>query len=403
MSKNENGQSRIFYKILQILMKIPVLQNIRMMFFFYDSVVAKFIKKPEKDSSKKRVLVVFPFALGDCILFLGAIENMQKIYPSGEYIRTIACQKGYEELFTQYFDKVIPVEYTKASVNPLGRIRMIKKIRSMYFDIILDPIGCEECSPNVFSTYAACGDMKIGVLENSDKKVQCPKWMRKKIYDQVLEIPDKNLHKIKFYARVWEMLGVEKPVAHPAVLNRIEIKQQLPEKYFVVFPSASLPVKQWPIGRFAEITRRIYKKTGWMLVVCGTKRDAETIEGFLREIPEIPVCNMVQKTNVPEFIEVIGRAAFVLTNDTSAYHIAVAQKRKVCVVTGRYVYNTFIDYGEMNENYQRPIIACRKGKCCNCNNRCIFKVTDIYPCVLENTVEDVWRAVEKGLIEKEVG
>ena len=80
MSKNENGQSRIFYKILQILMKIPVLQNIRMLFFFYDSVVAKFIKKPEKDSSKKRVLVVFPFALGDCILFLGAIENMQKIY-----------------------------------------------------------------------------------------------------------------------------------------------------------------------------------------------------------------------------------------------------------------------------------------------------------------------------------
>lgn len=71
--------------------------------------------------------MVFPFALGDCILFLGAIENMQKIYPADEYIRTIACQKGYEDLFKQYFDQVIPVEYTKASVNPIGRIRMIKK------------------------------------------------------------------------------------------------------------------------------------------------------------------------------------------------------------------------------------------------------------------------------------
>lgn len=37
------------------------------------------------------------------------------------------------------------------------------------------------------------------------------------------------------------------------------------------------------------------------------------------------------KTNVPEFIEVIGRAEFVLTNDTSAYHIGVAQKN-VCVL-----------------------------------------------------------------------
>lgn len=42
--------------------------------------------------------------------------------------------------------------------------------------------------------------------------------------------------------------------------EKIEIQQQLPEKYFIVFPSASLPVKQWPIERFAEITRRIYKK-----------------------------------------------------------------------------------------------------------------------------------------------
>lgn len=53
-------------------------------------------------------------------------------------------------------------------------------MRSTYFDIILDPIGCEECSPNVFSTYAACGNMKIGVLEKSDKKAQCPEWMRKR-------------------------------------------------------------------------------------------------------------------------------------------------------------------------------------------------------------------------------
>lgn len=398
MKKNENGQSMIFYKILQLLMKIPVLQNIRILFFFYDNIVSRFVKKPGKDSSKKRVLVVFPFALGDCILFLGAIENMQKIYPADEYIRTIACQKGYEDLFKQYFDQVIPVEYTKASVNPIGRIRMIKKMRSTYFDIILDPIGCEECSPNVFSTYAACGDMKIGVLEKSDKKAQCPEWMRKKVYDRILEIPDKNIHKIKFYARVWEMLGAEKTVAHPAVLKKIEIQQQLPEKYFIVFPSASLPVKQWPIERFAEITRRIYKKTGWTLVVCGTKRDAGTIDTFLNEIPEIPVCNMVQKTNVPEFIEVIGRAEFVLTNDTSAYHIGVAKKKRVCVVTGRYVYDTFINYKYQENEGIPPIIVCHKGICYNCNNMCKFKIKQIYPCVDENTVEDVWNAIEPFLV-----
>lgn len=51
--KNENGQSMIFYKILQLLMKIPVLQNIRILFFFYDNIVSRFVKNRGKTVRKK--------------------------------------------------------------------------------------------------------------------------------------------------------------------------------------------------------------------------------------------------------------------------------------------------------------------------------------------------------------
>ena len=34
-------------------------------------------------------MIVFPFALGDCILFLGAIDGLRKVYPKDRYSDTI--------------------------------------------------------------------------------------------------------------------------------------------------------------------------------------------------------------------------------------------------------------------------------------------------------------------------
>lgn len=402
MNKRKKGQGTMFYRILQLLMRIPVLQNIRILFYFYDKFVLCFLPKSVKaGEERKRVLVVFPFALGDCVLFLGAIQNMRKIYPADAYHVSIACQRGYEGLFTEYFNDVLSFEYTKASVNPVYRIKMWKQLRQTYYDIVIDPIGCEECSPNVFTVNAVCADEKIGVLPASDKKVQCPKWMRQKIYSRIFSVDEKNIHRIRYYALVWGLIGKTEGTACLAKLPGAKLDYELPDKYFVVFPSASLPVKQWPVERFAEVTRRIYQKTGLKLVVCGTGHDAAVIGDFLTLIPDVPVYNLLNKTNVNEFIEIIGRAELLLTNDTSAYHIGVAQKIKVCIVTGRYVYSAFIHYQYQEVDDSKLAIVCRDGLCYNCENMCRFKIKETYPCVEENSVEEVWKAVEKLLDEEE--
>ena len=389
---------KIFYQILQVLMQNPILQNIRILFYFFDKIVLLFIKSPKKrDTDKKNVLVVFPFALGDCVMFLGTISNLRRVYPADEYNVSLACQTEYRELFKEFFDEIVAIDYNKASANPFYRIQMCRQLRKNYYDIVFDPIGCEECSPNVFSVNATCATEKIGVLSPSEKKIQCPKWIQNRVYDRVIQIEQKNLHRIQYYACVWEKLGNIKCTAHPATFRRIKLKWELPENYFIVFPSASLPVKQWPLERFAEITRKIYAKTGYVLVVCGTEHDAVSMERFLAEIPEIPKYNLLGKTNVQELIEVVGRTRLLVTNDTSIYHIGVAQKRKVCVVTGRYVFDMFINYKYAEQGYPDPAIVCHEGECCNCNNHCIYKVKEVYPCVNENTVDDVWKAVEKLL------
>lgn len=390
-------QKKMFYVILQLLMKNPILQNIRVLFYFYDKLILSLIKKPKKVIGKcKQVLVVFPFALGDCVLFLGAIDGLRKVYPKDRYEVHITCQKGYEDLFVEHFDSVIPLEYTKASVNPIYRIGMYRLLRNRRYDVVLDPIGCRVCSPNVFASNAVCADEKIGVYDYSDEiGSQCPKWIRERIYTKILSVSETGLHKIRYYGKVWESLDNVECKVGPAELPTATQDIDLPDKYFVVFPGASLPVKQWPVERFGQLAQRIYKRTGYELILCGTAQDKQVVSSFLDEIEGVPYINYTAKTDVRQFIEIIRNARLLVTNDTSAYHIGVATGQKVCVITGGYVYDAFIGYDY--EGCEKPGIVCKKRECYNCNNMCKYTIKEVYPCVEENTVEDAWKVVESLL------
>lgn len=388
----------MFHKMLQLMMKIPLLQNIRLLFYFFDSFILLFIKKPGKQSDKKKVLVVFTHALGDSVMFYGSIPYIFEIYPRDEYEVTVSCHTEYMELFRTEFDHVLPIDYRRASISPWYRIQFLRKMREKYYDIAIDPIGSEECSPNVYAMYAVCAQKKIGVLTAQDKKYQCPQWLREKIYTEIIYKPMKNIHKVRHYAEVWsEIAGnsFEPRVARLPVLNTMT----LPENYFVVYPSASIPVKRWPVEKYAWIAKKIYEKTGWTVVCCGREADREITDKFISFIRnEIPYENKIGKTTVLQLIEMIGKAQMVLTNDTSIYHIAVATGRKVCVVSGGYAYDTFLNY--LNNGYGSKVeekIRIAAGRCdyINCYNDCKYKVGAVYPCVERMTEQEVWTAVEQ--------
>ncbi len=387
-----------FIKIYQILMKFPLLQNIRVIFYFLDFLILLSVPKAkycEKD--KKKVLVVFPYALGDCILFCGVAKYFRELYPSSEYELSIICQSANSSIFERYFDMVLPFNFTKSSVNISYRRIMYKELRKKYYDVVVDPITCTFCTPNVFATHATLAKTKIGFIEESDKKAQCPRWMRNRIYTELHTVKEKNLHRIKYYAEELRLLGIKDCVATPAEFEGIDISIDLPQHFYVIFPTASLPVKMWPVERFAQIAKRIYQKKKIPLVLCGTEHDRKTTEQLQKMLPDIPIINLLGKTSILEFIELIGRADFILTNDTSTYHIAMAKKVKTFLICGGYVFDTFANYQYEKYGYPTPILIYHQQECFNCDNFCKYNVNITYPCVSCISVEDVWEKVKKSI------
>lgn len=400
MDNKNKYLSKSFVKIYSLIQKNLSLKKMKELMYYIDRILCLFIKKAKYyDNKKKSILIIFNLALGDGVIFLNSIANLRSKYPKSEYQITLVCQKGLDVIYTNnaILDKVISFDFTKATVNIKERFKVIKEIRKNYYDIVLDPVGVNECFTNVLMTKNALGKIKIGcIIDLYEKK--CSKNILKKTYNNIKKIYTKTLIE-QYYEFFYDSYDV-KYSKLPMVNNKLK----LPKNYYIVFPSASMNLKKWPIERYAELIKKIYKKTNLPLVICGTKVDQESFDELLPLISNVEIINIIGKTNLLEFIDVIDKASFVISNDTSTYHIGVICQTPTAIITGGYTYDRYVSYEFNGSNkYKKPYIIVNKMPCFNCINNCnkINKNDSVWPCLNNVTVDYAWKIIEK-MIEKEM-
>ena len=412
--ENRYTISSLFLKVNEFIWKNSFVQKFRNIYYFVDIFLLLFCKKNKTEAKgnvektgkvnhniKKKVLIVYNMALGDGIIFSGVCSHIRKIWPKDQYEVTITCQSAFASLYRadDTFDHVIPLDFAGSVLNLKNRIALYRKLREENYDIVVDPVGCDDCTTNVFVTRAAHAKEKIGVMDMMRPIHEMPQWMRKKIYSKVVQLNIPHMHLLEHYAAFWKELSGEECELQLANLPHMELKLDLPEKFFIVFPVASVDVKKWKPENYAIVAKRIYEKTKLPLLVCGTEHDRPSIQEFLSHLPDVPFFDAVGKTNIMEYTELIGRASLILTNDTSAYHIAVAREVPTVMLCGGYVYDKYANYPCNKLGCKEPVLATNKMECYNCGNHCKYHGFAVYPCVENIEVEDVWKCTEQ-LIER---
>lgn len=383
---------RAFYKILHLLTKNPKMNNIQVLFWIFDSVVLKFIKKPKKSDAKK-VLLVFTHALGDIVMFMGSIKYLKEIFDGYEI--SILCNEQYAELVEDQFDNVIAVDFQRTSLDPLFRIKYFKTLREYYYEYSIDPMETPTYSPNLFASHAVVANNKIGIESDKKDVGKLIKIYRNSIYTRLIHVSSLE-HRVKNFSDFFSAIADKRFEPHITKLPTYQ-DSKLPEKYFIVYPSASIPLKRWPVEQYAEIANRVYENYELPLVCCGTVLDRETVDEFIKLlIPGIKIIDLVEKTSVKEFINVIGNANIVITNDTSVYHIALATRRKTCIVTGEYTYDSFADYYavDLHDELRLEIVSGNMD-CRNCFGGCSKKINRAYPCLECVETDNVWNLVKQ--------
>ena len=400
MKQNEYSLSKIFLKMNQMLWKKSFLQRLRKLFYYLDAFLLIGTEKRKASypvEGKKTLLIVYNMALGDGIMFRGVDKHLRDIYPKDQWHITIACQSAFKSLYEEsgIYDCVIPMDFSGSVVNLKKRRELFKLLRKNKYHSLYDPIGAELCTTNVYVSRAALAEEKIGVLDTKLPHYETSPRMRKKVYSKIIETNVEQMHLIAFYAECLKKLGAKNCVAQPAKLERIDLPIEVPEKFFIVFPTASMGVKRWPAERFARVAERIYQKTKMPLLVCGTKHDEPTISEMLQYLSDVPVINTIGETNIMQFVELIGRAELIVTNDTSAYHIGVAQGVNTYMICGGYTFHRYANYQYASVGRKDPVLVHVDMPCFDCNNHCTYNNKEIFPCIDQITVDMVWEKIQR--------
>ena len=195
----KNYISSTFRKFVGLFQKNLLLRKMKVIMYYFDEVLLFFIKKPKYiKSKKKKVLLIYNLAFGDGVIFRCSAKNIRKVYPKNHYEITLLCQKGIDSLYKNddLYDKIIPIDYNKSTINIKERFKNFKILRKYAYDIILDPIGIFEWTTNILYTKAAVGNEKIGLIDINTKQY-CNKNKINKIYDNIVKIEKPNLSLIE--------------------------------------------------------------------------------------------------------------------------------------------------------------------------------------------------------------
>jgi len=155
---------------------------------------------------------------------------------------------------------------------------------------------------------------------------------------------------------------------------------------------ASSNFKTWPTEKFSELINRISKK-GYSLIVTGIDADYPQSVIFNNTLN---VYNFVGKTKLPELASLIQHSLLVISNDSSAVHLAAYfGVESICIMWGG-SFGRFLPYPSKIQNCKKlPTIVSNRKFCKDCTHRCNNISKDGHSSCLNNiSVDDVMNHFE---------
>ena len=363
---------------------------------------------------EKSILIVRLDAIGDFIIWLDAAKQIKKYFPDKHLVLlcNLICKDIAERI--PYFDEIIAVDSNKIFKHLLYRLKSLIALKKRHFEQIINPVFSRDFFVHDTLIHHLCSDKKIGYKgDYQNTKIKLLGFgITEEKYTKYLEVKANKWYSALIESLPQPLMELNKNAAFirhyfdpsfrsqmPVVPFQIPATHQKPEqKYIVFFLGASMIRKVWPIANYAELIENV--DPGYEIVLCGGKEDKPHYEEFKKiNVANRIIKNLVGKTTLIELISIIKQAVYIITNDTSASHIAVAVRTpSVCILSGAH-YGRFQPYvvemlKEVEKKYLPKIANCFMD-CYDCNHVCKYipDKNTTYPCVAKISPQQVIKKI----------
>lgn len=365
------------------------------------------------------VLIVKIDNIGDFILWLdSAKEYKQNLKDKIVLLCNLSCYEIAKTL--PYFDEVIPIRTKKLFFNPIYRLKFFCLLNKRKFQKVINPtfsrdyfsqditirnlrafekIGFDGNYTNTTSVLKG-----MGFINKVESKTNILRLKANKFYSRLIPAKEGIVMELnrnsEFIRGVFNNNFLSSLPSLP--LNISPLSKLDNKDYVVLFIGASSLNRVWEREKYAFIINKLNEN----IVVCGGKGEEsvfQEIEKYLDKDKEI--INLIGQTSLLELFSLISNAKYLISNDTSASHIApLGRTPSIVILPGNY-YGRFHPYSpeiltEEDKKYI-PKVANYFMTCYNCFNICKYTndKSMTWPCISNIIVENVMERIKE--IEKD--
>jgi len=318
----------------------------------------------------KRILIINVNWVGDVLFSTPFIKAIRKRFPTS-YIACLVVPRCKPVLeLNPSLDEIIVYDEDKRHRSILGKIRLIKLLRSKHFDV-------------AFMLHRSFTRRIIALLSGIKTRIG---YRIKKggifLTDAIMP-PSKELHKVIYFLSL-----AGSPVTDASVKSceffvsdkdRTSIKTLLEkegiskkDKLVVINPGGNWDPKRWPKENFSKLADLLINNSGVKIVISGAEKDIELANNIASSMKEKAVI-LAGKMSLKELGALLERADLVISNDSGPMHIAVSMETAVIALFGPTSSELTGPCGKGNYIVLRKNIGCNTP-CYNykCNdNRCM--------------------------------
>jgi ADP-heptose:LPS heptosyltransferase len=292
------------------------------------------IKEPRLPREKTLLLVRLD-AIGDYILFRNFLEIIRNSHRYKDYNITLCGNRAWQDL-AETFDNKFVNDFIwidkKIFIRNIGyRYGVLTDISQRGFEVAIQPNLSREFYFGDAVIRASGAQERIG---SSGDLANMEVWQKKisdRYYTKLIPVDNDNLLEFLRNKEFFEkLLGIKIALFKPNInLNHFEGGKSPTGNYAIIFPGASNELRRWSTDKFAEIAEYLSDKYGLKILIAGSHLEKKFSNKIIYEARNTDINDITGMTTLSEITKLISQADLVVSNDTSAAHLAVAVNTKI--------------------------------------------------------------------------
>jgi ADP-heptose:LPS heptosyltransferase len=354
-----------------------------------------------EEQHKHGVVLIRLDAIGDFVLWLDTAKEYRRLFPDQKI--TLIANAAWADLARQFphWDEVWALQTGDLDLRrPLQRWRLLRGVRKAGFHTAIHPTATRLLAHGDSVVRASNATKRIGSsgyqsISNAMEIALANRWYTN-LFPEDQKSTMELLRNAEFFSRLEGRLYTANLPNIPPMTTAPFAPLTL-TTYFVIFPGASWSGRQWPGNQFAETLSELHRRYGWLPALCGGANEVALCDAIVKAA-SVRCLNLAGKTSLSELAEIIRGAKLLISNETSAVHLAAATATPAVCILGGGHYGRFMPYPNTMPGI-KPVVAAEIMPCYHCHWHCTMPHPPHgpVPCISSISISAVLNASQQAL------